>query len=47
MTDEKIVTNIVTEVLERRAVVLPIAGRRDPALVHLRVTYKLLPAVGT
>ena len=25
-----------------RAVVLPIAGRRDPALLHLRVTYSLL-----
>ena len=31
-----------------RAVVLPIAGRRDPALLHLRLTYRLLasPASG-
>ena len=27
-----------------KAVVLPISGRRDPALLHLRITYMLLAA---
>ena len=29
-----------------RAARLPVAWRRDPALVHMRVTYKHLPASG-